>query len=201
MAGEEAPPKRPSLQMLRPSLAELPSLEEALRALPEGYRLRTYRPGDEAIWAEIMNTGEMGKWDVARTRAELTGRPSPQFDPEGLFFVTFGPAERPVGSACAWLLDPRETETGVLHMVCVRPEHRGRRLSYVVCLAVLHRFQQRGYRRVSLTTHDWRLGAIKVYLELGFQPTFGDPLHPIQWREVLQKLSWSRPVSPIVESS
>src|SRR5262249_36151393 len=160
------------------SLDDLPSLDAALAQLPDGYHLRTYRPGDEATWAEIMNTGELGPWDVARTRAELTGCPDPQFDAEGLFFVTAAPEERPVGSARAWLLDLLETQTGVLHMVCVRPEHRGRRLSHALCLAVLHRFRQRGFRRVLLNTHDWRLGAIKVYLELGFRPVYRDAAHP-----------------------
>lgn len=194
-------PKRPALQMLRPSLDGLPSLEDAIAALPPGYHLRTYQPGDEAAWSEVMNTGAMGEWDVERTRAELTGRPFPQFDPEGLFILIAEPSAKLVGSACAWLIDPAETETGVLHMVGVLPEHRGRRLSYVVCLAVLHRFRQRGFRRVRLNTHEWRLGAIKVYLELGFQPVYADPLHPEQWQAVLQALRWSGPISPIVETA
>src|SRR5258705_12812449 len=96
-AEEMVQPKRPSLRMLRPSLEGLPSLDAALQELPAGYRLRTYRPGDEAAWAEVMNTGEMGHWDVARTRVELTACPYPQFDPDGLFFATDGVEERPVG--------------------------------------------------------------------------------------------------------
>jgi mycothiol synthase len=197
MAQENVSEKRPSLRMLRPSLEGLPSIEAALQDLPEGYRLRTYRPGDEAAWAEIMNTGQMGEWDVTRTNAELTGRP--QFDPEGLFFVIAGQDELPIGSACAWRLSPEETETGYLHMVCVLPEHRGRRLSYVLCLAVLDRFRQRGYQRALLDTHDWRLGAIKVYLQLGFQPLYRDPLHPQQWQEVVRALGWFEPLQPVVE--
>jgi mycothiol synthase len=183
--------------MLRLSLDGLPSLDETVVALPEKYALRTYRPGDETAWAEIMNSGDMGTWGVARTRTELTGRPFPQFDPDGLFFVVDQAENRPIGSACAWLLEPAETETGVLHMVCVLPEHRGHRLGYVVCLAVLHRLRERGYRRVRLITHEWRLGAIKVYLELGFQPLYRDPLHPTQWQEVVRSLAWTAPVQPV----
>jgi mycothiol synthase len=187
--------------MLRPDLEELPPLAPALAALPPGYHLRTYWPGDEAGWAELMNTGEMGTWTVERAIAELTGRPRPQFDPEGLFLLTCAPEERVVGSACAWLLDPAETATGVLHMVCVLPEHRGRRLSYGLCLAVLQRFRRRGFRRVLLNTNDWRLGALKVYLELGFQPVYRHPLHARQWQEVVQRLQWTRPLRPIVEAT
>jgi mycothiol synthase len=146
-----------------------------------------------------MNTGQMEAWDVDRTREELTGRPYPQFDPEGLFFVTHGPEERPVGSACAWLTDPAETQTGTLHMVCVLPEHRGRGLAYALCLAVLHRFRARGFRRVRLNTNDWRLGAVKTYLRLGFQPLYRQPAHPAQWREVVRVLGWTEPLSPVLD--
>ncbi len=193
-----------SLQMLRPSLDDLPSLATALASTlggPAGYRFRTYRQGDEAAWAAIMNTGEMDQWDAARTREKLTGCPRPQFDPEGLFFITYGAAEQPVGSACAWLLRPDETETGILHMVCVLPEHRGRGLAYPLCLAVLHRFRERGFRKVRLNTGDWRLGAIKTYLHLGFQPLITKPEQPQVWSEVARRLSWREPLTPIIAST
>ncbi len=172
-------------------------MEPVLAALPAGYTFRTYRPGDEAGWTTLMNTGEMGTWTVERTLDELTGRP--QFDRDGLFLITVGPDEQAVGSACAWLPDYAETETGILHMVCVLPDHRGKRLSYAVCLAVLHRFRQRGFRRVTLSTNDWRLGAVKVYLELGYQPVYRHPMHPQQWQEVIQKLQWAGQIVPVVE--
>ena len=196
-AAPGAPSKRGSVRMLRPTLDGLPALEPAIESLPEGYGFRTYRAGDEAAWAEIMNTGEMNEWDVARAREKLTGLPYPQFDPEGLFFITHGPEERPVGSACAWLTDPDERETGTLHMVCVLPEHRGRRLSYPLCLAVLHRFRERGLRRAQLNTGDWRLGAVKVYLELGFRPLIERPEQPAQWEEIARALGWTRPLEAI----
>lgn len=166
--------RRPGLRMLRPTLEDLPPLEPAIAASPPGCGFRTYRPGDEAAWAAIMKTmtpGRENEWGAIRAREKLTGCPYPQVDPEGLFFVTFGLEETPVGSACAWLLSPDKTETGILDMVCVLPQHRGKRLSYPLCLAVLHQFRQRGDHRVLRNTGEWRLGTIKIYLELGFQPS------------------------------
>jgi mycothiol synthase len=184
--------------MVRPHLAGLPPLAAALAALPQGYRLRRYRPADEPGWTALMNTGQMGEWTAQRTREQLTGRPWPQFDPDGLFVVTTVAAgeETVVASACAWLAAPEERQTGTLHMVCVLPAHRGLHLSYPVCLAVLHRFQERGFRRVRLNTHEWRLGAVKVYLRLGFQPLYRHPEHPGQWTAVLRRLRWTGPVTP-----
>lgn len=189
----------PSLQMMRPHLEELPPLDAALAALPAGYRFRIYRPGDEAAWAALMNTGELEEWDAARVREKLTGCPWPQFDPDGLFIIVHGGESNVVGSACAWLVDPAETETGVLHMVCVLPEHRGARLSYPLCLAVLHRFRERGFRRVRLNTGAWRLGAVKTYLRLGFQPWYRKPEHPRVWQDVVVALAWSEPLEPVLD--
>ena len=190
-----------SLQMLYPSLADLPSLPAALAALPPGYGFRTYRPGDEDAWATIMNTGEMDEWNAALAREKLTGVAWPRFDPLGLFFVTHGPDGTPVGSACAWLKDPGETETGILHMVCVLPEHRGHRLGHPLCLAVLHRLRERGFRRAMLNTGDWRLGAVKTYLGLGFQPYITKPDQPAAWDAVVRTLGWDGPLPPLVEET
>jgi mycothiol synthase len=193
--------------MLRPHLDGLPALEPALAALPAGYRFRTYRPGDEAGWAALMNTGQMGEWTAERTREQLTGCPWPQFDPDGLFLVTHQPTRQPepppepqiAGSACAWLIDPAERVTGTLHMVCVLPGHRGAGLSFPLCLAVLHRFRDRGFRSVRLSTHEWRLGAIKIYLRLGFRPLYRHPMHPRQWPAVAEALGWTAPLDPVLE--
>lgn len=198
-AAPVAPPASSSLQMLRPHLRALPPLDDALAALPGSYAFRTYRPGDEAGWATLMNTGQMDQWDAARTREKLTGVPWPQFDPDGLFLIIARGSEEIVGSACAWLLDPAETETGVLHMVCVLPEHRGARLSYPLCLAVLHRFEKRGFTRVRLNTGAWRLGAVKTYLRLGFQPWYRKPGQPALWKETLETLGWTDAVEPILD--
>jgi GNAT superfamily N-acetyltransferase len=146
-----------------------------------------------------MNAGKPGEWDAERARAQLTGRP--QFDPDGLYFITYGgtPADAtPIGTACAWS-SPQEPGTGILHMVCVLPEHRGRRLGYPLCLAVLHRFRQRGLPRARLGTGEHRLGAVKIYLALGFQPVYRHPLNPEQWLGVVRRLGWTQPLTPFVE--
>jgi mycothiol synthase len=165
--------------MKRKNLDNLPSL-----VIPEGCDIRTYQPGDEQAWADIMNTGIENDWTAAKVVAELTG--TPQFDPEGLFFVTI--KGKPVGSACAWRLWEDETEEGVVHMVCVLPEARGKNLGYTVTLRVLHHLRERGFKWAVLTTDDFRIPAIKAYLRLGFEPLYADETHEQRWEEVLKKI-------------
>jgi mycothiol synthase len=172
----------PQLHMHRPDLDDLPPLE-----VPDGYELRTYRPGDEAIWGTIMDVClpmVRSQWRPEIVREKLTSLP--QFDPEGLFFATWRGI--PVGTATAWLGRPEEQEIGCVHMVGVLPDHRGRRLGYVVSLATLHRFRERGLRAAMLDTDDFRLSAIRAYLDLGFQPEQRHPSHPERWAVVLAAL-------------
>ena len=170
------------LQMVHRNLGSLPEIE-----LADGYEMRTYQPGDEAAWAEIMNTG-VGEWTAETCREKLTGQP--QFIPEGLFFATF--EGKPVGSACAWRKSPEEWESGYLHMVCVLPEHRGRQVGRALNLAALRWFRDRGFKEVWLSTDDWRIPAIKSYLRLGFEPHYPDDSHRARWNAVFEKLSAPR---------
>ena len=48
----EEPP--PQLEMLRAHLDDLPAIQ-----VPEGYELRTYRPGDDQAWCDIMEGSDV----------------------------------------------------------------------------------------------------------------------------------------------
>jgi len=176
------------LQMAR-DLQDLPEIR-----LPSGYGLRTYREGDEAAWARIMNTGLGGEWDAARARQALMDQPA--FRPDRLFFAAF--AGQPVGSACAWEWTPQEPEAGMVHMVCVLPEHRGQGLGYCLVLATLHWFRDHGLRRAVLTTDDHRLGALKTYLALGFRPVLVAPDHRPRWQACLAQLGLQELVAELL---
>jgi mycothiol synthase len=167
------------LRMKRPNLENLPAV-----VMPDGYELRTYQPGDEAAWGRIMDTGIGKDWTVEKVWKELIERP--QFEPDGLFFATY--QGEPVGSTCAWRASAEEKHTGIVHMVCVLPEHRGHRLGYWLTLRVLHWFRERGFVESELSTDDWRLSAVKAYLDLDFEPIYVDEDHYPRWQVVAEKL-------------
>lgn len=161
-------PRRQQLRMWRPHLDDLPGL-----VVPDGYQLRTFRPGDESAWGQIMETdGGIGReWPAEKVRERIIGRP--QFEAAGLFFATCdAEGDRPVASACAWRRPPEEGVIGNVHMVCALPSHRGLGLGRLATLAVLHYLRERGFRSADLTTDDFRLAAIKSYLGLGFVPAY-----------------------------
>ena len=160
--------------------------------VPESYTLRTYREGDERAWGEIMESPEgSGKdWTEEKVRASMMEKP--QFEAEGLLFVT-ADAEggRPVASAAAWRQLGAGERTGYVHMVCALPEHRGRGLGRLVTLATLRYMHKRGDQDVLLQTDDFRIPAIRSYLGLGFVPVYeDDPAsdHVARWSAVFERM-------------
>ena len=169
------------LHMRRPHLEGLPDL-----VVPEGYRLRSYQPGDEAPWAEIMNHSIGSKWTEERCRDELTSRR--EFRPKGFFVATH--EERPVATACAWVREAELPGEGTVHMVGALPEHRGKGLGTLVTLAVVRWFAANGFQSARLSTDDWREPAVATYLKLRFEPVVFDEDHERRWRALREKLGF-----------
>ncbi len=138
---------------------------------PEGYCLRTLRPGDVDHLPELMVSAGVG-WTPfdAPGMAEYLEMPD-RID--GSHVVEAG------GQLTALCFATRREDVdppwGQLDYVCVRPGHRGAGLGFRVCAAVLQYQYRRGYPESTLTTlrvtpDNLQLAAIKTYLSLGFLP-------------------------------
>ena len=169
------------LFMRRLRLDDLPPLP----APPPGYALRLHRRGEEEPLAAALHEAfpESG-WSVETVLSRLVDAP----DVEAVYVVTF--EDMPVGTASARRLPMQYPHTGYLHWVGVAPAHQGKRLGTLVSLRVLHHFYERGCVDAVLETDDFRLPAIKTYLDLGFVPEPRDPPDAARWAAVLQKLGW-----------
>lgn len=168
------------LRMARPDLENLPKME-----LPTGYGMRTYREGDEAHWARIISDSFGGRQRTAQdAEKEITNQDV--FVPDGLYFAMHRGI--PVGTACAWRQSIDEKEVGDVHMVGVVAEHTGHKLGKWVSLAVLIYLRDHGFKYAMLGTDDFRIPAIKTYLNLGFVPVYVDDDQPERWRAIFEKL-------------
>ncbi|MDE0427167.1 MAG: GNAT family N-acetyltransferase [Candidatus Poribacteria bacterium] len=177
------------LRMVRPNLKDLPELQ-----LPLGYDIRTYRNGDEAHWARIISDSFGGRERTPQdTRNEITGRDV--FVPDGFYFATH--RGTPVGTACAWRQSIDEKEVGYVHMVGVVAEHTGHKLGKWVSLAVLHYFRDNRFISVMLDTDDFRIPAIKTYLNLGFVPVYVEEGQSERWRDIFENLKLPHPSTQI----
>ena len=168
------------LRMIRPNLKDLPELK-----LPPGYGMRTYCEGDEAHWAHIISDSFGGRERTAQdTKNEITGRDV--FLPDGFYFATH--QGTPIGTACAWRQFVDEKDVGYVHMVGVVAEHTGHKLGKWVSLAVLIYFRDNGFKCSMLDTDDFRVPAVKTYLNLGFVPVYVEEGQPERWQKIFEKL-------------
>lgn len=171
------------LFMRRPNLEGLPDLPP----LPAGYEWRELREEDLEPVAALMTVAfEDDSWTSERVHREFVAAAEVK--------KTFVIGCSGVAVAAASVQIPEKSpETGFLHWVAADPEHRGKRLGYLVSLAVLHELARHGCKDTALLTDDPRLPAIKTYLNLGFLPEHRDESHPDRWKAVAARLSGESP--------
>ncbi len=180
---------RPQLRMVWPE--HLLNAPPAVR-LPPGYTLRTYRPGDEPRFYQVMALAGWPGWDDEKLQPWLW-----RILPEGWFMAIHRESNQMVATAMAlhghsaW-----HPFGGELGWVASDPAHAGQGLGMAVCAAVTARFIGAGYHNIHLYTEDWRLAALKTYLKLGYIPFLYTPEMPERWRAICEQLQW--PFTPEV---
>jgi mycothiol synthase len=170
---------QPQLVMLLPDFQGLPEFD-----LPAGYTIRCYRPGDEEAWRNIISQSFDMPMDSDAFDKQIKSKPA--FLPERVLFVVHQGV--PVATATAWSMSKFDSETGYLHMVGVLPEERGKRLGFWVSLAVMYRFVAEKKINAVLETDDFRISAIKTYLQLNFQPLLVHENQRKRWTEIFKTL-------------
>lgn len=164
------------------------------RALPPGYEYERYCGKREQIddWLalcfEALIPTKEEKW------FEETILQYPDLCPErDLFFVV----EQNTGRRVATTAAVCHGAEGYIHMVAAAPDVRGRGIGHAMLRYALEKIEARGCTYSVLTTDDFRLAAIKTYLDAGFVPVIEqDPEsdHRARWESVLENLRYSQKI-------
>jgi len=81
--------------------------------------------------------------------------------------------------------------TGYVHMVKALQSERGKGIGKAMAYRTLSVFAERGVKIVFLTTDDFRISAIKTYLDAGYRPVLcEDPESDMKkrWSEIMNRL-------------
>lgn len=166
------------LRMRHPDLSRIPAV-----ALPEGFEIRQSSVADVGGVTEVLQSAfpEM-VWTAEKTLSDPLDNPGVRATyvvvHEGQIVGTVSGCDRELdGVPC-----------GYVHWVGVHQSAQGNRLGYWSNLFILHVFVGWGYSSAILDTDDFRLAAIKTYLNLGFEPVMVDAEHPGRWDAVRSKL-------------
>lgn len=156
-------------------------------SLADGFSLRMYQPGDEAIWLEICKYGllaesdGMESWDTCMLSMENL---VPERD---VFFICN--AEGQAVATCTSFV--KADNVALLHMLAAKPEARGHKLAYSMTAYALHKLDRemsQENRMVRLKSDDWRVSAVRTYLQCGFQPVIFDVDMDTRWKAICDKL-------------
>lgn len=179
------------LKMLRPSAPILP------RPLPQGYTYAPYEACESrsAQWLELCRLGKLlpehpPEGGVYQDWFRVLVLEHPDLDPRrDLWFVTDREG-RAVASICAV---KHGEEEGYIHMVTAHPDVRGQGIGHAMLSHALSLLEARGCSYALLTTDDFRLPAIKTYLDAGFRPVLWedpDSDQRARWDAVLAELRY-----------
>lgn len=157
--------------------------------LPPAYTLRTFKSEDKGTYLNLMAEAGFDTFNHDSLKHWLM-----RVLPDGFFVIVHHPTTKIVATAMAsHNPDPMHPFGGELGWVAASLEHRGQGLGSAVCAAATARFIKAGYRRIYLRTDDWRLPALKTYLNLGYTPfIYGPELQCMQarWKAICDTLNW-----------
>ena len=175
-------PGLPQLVMRRPRLDDLPDAVP-----PPGYAVRCFEEGDQAGWSEAMERAF--EWEPGQADFEVMMRSDSAYAPERVKMVVAASGQVAATASC-WPAPAHGDHCRTLHWVATHPDHGGRRLGCLVSLAALHHAAAEGCRAMALLTDDYRDGALKTYLRMGFVPVLTHRSHADRWRLILKRLAW-----------
>lgn len=153
--------------------------------VPEGFRLRNMGKEELAPYSDLRVSASFNQWqesDYDDLAARLVdGR-------NGHFVIEEIATGNLVAAADGEYLV--ETELihgmGTLGWVMSSPLYRGKKLGYSVCAAVMQHLAKHGFRTFQLSTDDFRVPAIKTYLNLGWRPWLYEADMESRWRALAE---------------
>jgi len=158
----------PDVMLVRPP-APVPDAGDP----PPGYDVRSFLPGDEALW-ERLQQEIFSDCRAVRFSERYREGPGFVFEPEGFLFAFAG--GEPVAMAAAVTSGPAVPDppftASKLDWVGVKEAHRRRGLARLLCLRALRFLAARGRDRVCADTQLARSEAIRFYESLGFSERF-----------------------------
>lgn len=169
--------------MVRPNLRDIP-----VAALPPGYNIRLFRPGDEEAWRRIeMAVGEFSSDDRARQQFSREFGARLDAMASRCYFLETAEGEA-VGTTTAWMGEFQGDLIGRIHWVAIAPEHQGRGLSKPLLSTALERLAQE-HDRAYLTTQTTSYRAVGLYASYGFEPVIETDSHRRAWALVQSLLA------------
>lgn len=164
----------PALRMWRPDV-ELPVF-----TLPQGYCVRLLADDEGEAWCACL-LNDMGVDKISQELFKEKMLDDENVPVNSIFCVE---DENHIPLATATAQFKLDGDGPHLHMVGARESARGKGLGLPVCAAAIQKHRDEGRMNCFLSTHDWRLPAVKQYLKLGFLPLLSHESMRGRWEAI-----------------
>ena len=158
-------------------IKDLSNLPEIV--LPEGYGIHTARLDSKRVWEKIIESSfDMHEdFDVKMDRPNLTR--------DRIFFVEIEGVD--VATCCFYDHWDYQGEA-FLHMLATKKEASRKGAGKLALVATLRKVRSMGYESAVLTTDDFRVSALRLYLDLGFRPVIDTEETEARWEAIYKEL-------------
>lgn len=144
--------------------ADLPSFE-----LPEGFNVRSFKPEDGALLTEVQNSAFADSWGFCpNTVEQIEYRSSmANMSDEGICFLLDG--ERTAGYCWTCLVPVDGSIRGIIGMIGVVPDYRGKGLSRSILIAGMQSLRSQNVADIGLQVDSSNTPGVRLYTSIGFQ--------------------------------
>jgi GNAT superfamily N-acetyltransferase len=164
--------------MTRANLDNVPEF-----ALPAGFTLRWFQPGDETNWLRIHLAADRYNEITPELFQRQFGTDANLLRERQCFLLDA--RANAVGTGTAWFNDNFQgAKFGRVHWMAILPDYQGRELAKPLMTVICRHLRALGHDRVYLTTSTARLPAIRLYLRFGFVPLVRNEEEAAAWREL-----------------
>ena len=141
----------------------------AATALPDGFSVRSFQPGDAALLAEVQNSAFAASWGFCPNTAEqIEYRTSmANTSPQGILFLNHG--EQTAGYCWTCLVPVQGSLRGVIGMIGVVPDYRGKGVSRAILTAGMEHLRSLDVADIALEVDSTNTPGVRLYTSVGLE--------------------------------
>ena len=136
---------------------------------PEGFTVRSLQDGEVPILTAAQNAAFQGSWGYCPNTVEQVEYRSKMANtsPQGILLLSHG--DKTAGYCWTCLSPAGESTRGIIGMIGVVPDYRGRGVSRTILLAGMKYLRALGVADIGLEVDGSNTPAIRLYTSVGFQ--------------------------------
>ena len=137
--------------------------------IPEAYSLRSFRKGDAATLTQLQNAAFTSSWGFAPNTVEQIEHRSARSNTSHSAILLLYHGDRAAGYCLTAIVPDRGKPKGIIGMIGVSPDYRGKGISKPILTASMEYLQSAGVAEIGLEVDGSNTPAIRLYHSVGLE--------------------------------